>query len=136
MSGLDLVAVVCDTGLLVLIWLVQLVIYPSFREVDESRFREWHAVYSRRVSFVVIPLMFGQLGATIILCVRNAALLETIHLAAVLVAWLLTFLLAVPLHRRLGESDKDGLAIERLIRVNRLRTFAWSLIWAVGVGRL
>jgi hypothetical protein len=34
-------------GLVVLIWLVQLIIYPSFGEIERGRFLLWHAGYTR-----------------------------------------------------------------------------------------
>ncbi|MEQ9363414.1 MAG: hypothetical protein RIF32_04185, partial [Leptospirales bacterium] len=48
-------------GLVVLIWLVQLVIYPAFMYADAEQFTDWHRVYTERVSLVVVPLMLGQL---------------------------------------------------------------------------
>ena len=137
MTALNLATFALDTGLLVLIWLVQLVIYPSFRVVEAGDFRSWHAQYTRRMGWVVIPLMFGQLGCHAALAWGSptcpAVLLA---LAGVIAAWVLTFVKAVPLHRQLGRLGRDANAIDRLVRVNAWRTAAWTLTWAVTGTRL
>jgi hypothetical protein len=44
----------------------------------------------------------------------------------VIVVWLSTFLLQVPIHHRL-EAGKDDKRIQRLVATNWIRTAAWSL---------
>jgi hypothetical protein len=53
---------VVSFGLIVLIWLVQLVIYPAFASIAPERFARWHARYTRTVTWIVAPLMLGQAG--------------------------------------------------------------------------
>jgi hypothetical protein len=50
-----------DFGLVVLLWLVQWIIYPSFLQVAPERLVKWHAQYTQRMGYIVMPLMFGQL---------------------------------------------------------------------------
>jgi len=54
-----------DFGMLVLIWLVQLIIYPSFEFTDKDAFLGWHEKYTGLITVVVLPLMLGQLGLTL-----------------------------------------------------------------------
>ncbi|MEL6803956.1 MAG: hypothetical protein AAFO91_09270, partial [Bacteroidota bacterium] len=51
---------VFDSAALVLIWLVQLVIYPSFLYMDKQDFLVWHPIYTRKVTWVVMPIMLGK----------------------------------------------------------------------------
>jgi hypothetical protein len=53
-----------DFGMVVVLWLVQLVIYPSFLTCDPARFVDWHRTYTSRVAWVIIPIMFAQLPLT------------------------------------------------------------------------
>ncbi|MBX2821145.1 MAG: hypothetical protein KTR29_15725, partial [Rhodothermaceae bacterium] len=53
---------VVDFGLLVLIWIVQLIVYPGFKYSDIHLFGDWHSQYSMLISFLVIPLMLSQVG--------------------------------------------------------------------------
>ena len=136
MKALEIAAIALDSGLLVLIWLVQLVIYPAFREIRVDHFRAWHALYSRRVSWVVIPLMFGQLGVTIAVVVDDANWLNFVGLTFVALAWGSTFLQAVPLHRKLSQDGWGIAVIDQLLRVNRLRVATWSGAWSASVIRV
>jgi hypothetical protein len=50
---------------------------------------------------------------------------------AVVVAWVVTFAVSVPLHGVLA-AGKDAAAIEQLIRTNWLRTAAWTVAAVAG----
>lgn len=132
-SSLDAIGSALDTGLLVLIWLVQLVIYPAFREIDSERFPSWHKRYSFRVSFVVIPLMFAQLGLSGYRTVSEFGIGETAHLAGCVTAWAITFLFAAKLHRQLGKQGRELDLIDRLIKANAFRTGLWTVTWGLGI---
>ena len=48
------VAVSC--GLLILIWLVQIIIYPGLARIPSNDFVNYHAWYVTRITMVVLPL--------------------------------------------------------------------------------
>jgi hypothetical protein len=50
-------------ALIGLIWLVQVVIYPQFGAVGRLEFGAYHADYTRRISWIVGPLMVAELGS-------------------------------------------------------------------------
>ena len=116
-------------GLVVLIWLVQLVIYPSFAEVDPDRFVAHHAAYTRAVSWIVIPLMFAQVLLVGWLVVERPGRWVVIAAAMVGVAWISTFALSVPDHGRLNAGGLDPAVIRHLVATNWTRTIAWTLAW-------
>ena len=114
-------------GMCILIWIVQLVIYPSFKEIEESRFPRWHKRYTFRISCLVIPLMISQvvlLGRLIYQNNFNAVFL--IQGLLIFSAWVVTFTLSVPCHKKLSKK-KDISQITRLIASNWLRTAAWTI---------
>ena len=120
-------------GIFVMIWMVQLIVYPSFRYVDEKEFTKWHASYTTRISFVVIPLMFGQVGMLGFLLFTNGGTIPLIAQAVLVsIAWLSTFLLSVPCHNELSKAKNPG-QIERLVSTNWIRTVAWSLVVVIDV---
>jgi len=113
-------------ALCILIWLVQLVIYPSFAVIEEAQFRQWHKRYTLRISFIVIPLMLSQvvlLGRLIYQNSFNAVSL--IQGLLIFSAWVVTYTLSVPCHKKLSKK-KDTSQIKRLIASNWLRTVAWT----------
>ncbi|MEM9525784.1 MAG: hypothetical protein AAGA31_04195 [Bacteroidota bacterium] len=120
-----------DTASLVLIWLVQLVIYPSFLYLQGVNFKQWHGLYTKRVTYVVLPIMLGQLMVYGWLCLVAASwdvLGNTLLIAGV---WFITFFLAVPLHSALDTADNHLPLSARLVRVNWWRTGLWTLVWGV-----
>jgi len=118
-----------DFGLFVLIWVVQLIIYPSFKTKPEETFVQWHSNYSRRISYVVIPLMLGQVICTAVLLFRNTSSINLLSAALVAGAWLSTFFLAVPLHRKFASGVYEQSDFNRLCRRNWIRTIIWTAIF-------
>ena len=117
-----------DFGMFVLIWLVQLVIYPVLEEVSIEKFSKWHEVYCRRIAYVVLPLMVAQLFEAAASCFFLGGGLEWTKLACVLAVWLFTFLVSARCHQKLSKKGKDSVIIGRLISTNWFRTLLWSLI--------
>ncbi len=114
-------------GLMILIWLVQLIIYPGFRRIPPEDFVRYHRWYAVRISVVVLPLMLAELffllGWWLSGADGSSAYIATLAVATV---WLSTFGLQVPLHQRLQAGKRQDL-IERLVATNWIRTAAWSI---------
>lgn len=118
-------------GLLVLIWVVQLVHYPSFHFIDKDKFSEFHTHHTRSISLIVLPLMLLELGlAAILVWQQNFQWIYTVPLLLVLLIWGSTFLIQVPDHNRLA-AGKDVEIVSRLVQTNWIRTILWTLkaIW-------
>ena len=118
-----------------LIWVIQLVHYPSFRFVDESRFADFHRFHTFSISLIVIPLMLTELatGSCRLLICMDPSFSDPLTVwgeraafAALLGVWVSTFLIQVPLHERLALS-RDPQLIEALVQSNWIRTGLWSL---------
>jgi hypothetical protein len=110
-----------------IIWFVQIVHYPLFRDVETSGFKRFEAGHSTRTSYLVAPLMVLEAGcaiALVLLLTNRPAVWMGLGLLGVV--WLSTFLLQVPQHRRLSHGF-DPVAHRRLIRTNWIRTAAWTL---------
>ncbi len=110
------------------IWFVQLVHYPLFRYASRPTFSDFADAHQRRTSWVVMPLMLTELASAVALVwwvappARTPAL---VALVLLLVIWLSTFFVLVPLHRRLSRGF-DARAARRLVGTNWIRTAAWS----------
>lgn len=123
----ELARLTISFGLVVLIWLVQLVIYPSFRAMEAARLRAWHERYTVRVSLVVVPLMFAQAGLLALAWMQAPSAWLGAVTACVALAWAVTFLQSVPCHRQIATARDPEPAVRRLLRGNAVRTLAWSL---------
>jgi len=120
-----------DTGLLILIWIVQLIIYPSFHRMQPEGFVAWHADYMRRISWIVGPLMLGQVA------VLGWQLLRGVHwhivfsLLAVAGCWFVTWRYSVPCHETLQKQGWSAETITQLVRSSWARTLLWTLTWVL-----
>ena len=117
-----------DLSMFVLIWLVQIIIYPVFLYITEDQFRIWHKIYCKRISYFVLPLMIAQLFESASACFFIGSHLEWIKLGCVLSAWIFTFLISAPCHQNLTKYGKVEREIYKLISTNWYRTWIWSVV--------
>lgn len=132
MENLTVISWVVDFGLLVLIWLVQLIIYPSLCAFssDEALWK-WHSIYTKRIAYIVIPLMIGQVilwslqlfdGFTIYIAIRGFL---------ILIVWVVTFTIFVPLHQKIANKIKMQQNARALVLKNGWRTCIWTLLFLI-----
>ncbi len=122
---------VATTAMAGVIWTVQLVIYPLFAEVGGDGFISYHADYSERITWVVGPLMIVELGSATVLAIAalrsgKSRRLAFSGLLLILALWLVTALVQVPQHGRLGVGF-DEATIAALVAGNWIRTILWTL---------
>ena len=120
-----------DFALFILIWLVQLVIYPVFHFVSERDFSTWHKIYCKRIAYFVLPLMIAQLFESLAACFFVGTWIEWIKLILIILVWLVTFLISAPCHNKLSKFGKDMIVISKLVLTNWIRTILWSMITLV-----
>jgi len=120
-----------------LIWFVQIVHYPLFARVGPDSFPSYHAAHTTRTGYVVIPLMLLEASTAAAIALLPASGVPRaqawIGAALLAVAWASTFLVQVPLHRRLSSGFDDG-AIRRLTATNWTRTIAWTARGLLALG--
>ena len=117
-------------GLAVLIWLVQIIIYPGMHGWDQARFAALHRDYTRRIACIVGPLMLGQAALALQQMAATPGAAEAAQLVLIAAVWGVTILVSVPLHRRLS-GGYDDKVVNRLAASNWLRTAGWSLVFVV-----
>ena len=124
---LSILNIAISWGLLLLIWVVQLIIYPGLYRIPSRDFASYHRWYVKRISAIVLPLMTLEVIITIgWFMLMNYSIYSSITGFSVIIIWLSTFLLQVPIHKRL-QSGKDNECISRLVSTNWIRTIAWSI---------
>ncbi|MDQ4122774.1 MAG: hypothetical protein M3209_15155 [Acidobacteriota bacterium] len=113
-----------------IIWLVQIVHYPLFGFVGDEKYRYFHAAHMNLIAYIVAPLMIIEAISAALLVfypLMNADFrLLLIGIGLILVIWLSTFFVQVPLHEKFaGGFDAD--AHLSLVNTNWIRTIAWTL---------
>ncbi len=110
-----------------LIWTIQVVHYPLFKEVGKESFIAYHGRHMRFITWVVGPLMLAEVGsAAVLLFLGENSLLFWVSLAGLALVWISTVFSQVPLHGKLV-LGYDVELIYRLVRGNWWRTLGWSI---------
>ena len=123
-NQIEIVSCFFMTGI---IWLVQLVHYPSFLYIDRNRFESFCRFHQQRISFIVMPAMCLELVANIWTYMQSSqSVLYLLSSLALYAIWLITFFISMPYHRQLSQAF-DKMAVLSLIRTNWLRTLLWTV---------
>jgi DMSO reductase anchor subunit len=125
----DTIRLLLDFGLFVLIWMVQLIVYPGFLHYSDKELQRWHARYTPRISFLVIPLMLGQLMLYGALLQQAKTFYSVGAFSLVLLVWLITFTVFVPRHKMITAGDFSDKTLQELVHFNWARTVIWSLLF-------
>lgn len=115
-----------DFGLVVLIWIVQLIIYPSFKYYNIDNLIKWHGLYAFRIGMIVMPLMLGQIVISFIRMLESYSVLNIFHFLLVILVWISTFFQFVPMHNQIANNKGNDEIIVKLIKNNWLRTVIWT----------
>jgi len=115
----------CTFALTGLIWTVQCVHYPAFRYAHVENFKLLHNFHSQKITWIVAPLMVGELFSAALLLIQYNSIFWIFQLVLMLLLWSSTAFLSVPIHNKLtnGYNLKH---VNRLISTNWPRTILWS----------
>jgi hypothetical protein len=111
-----------------LIWTIQLVHYPSMKFIPEEKFTAYHNFHTQRISILAMPIMLIELFTSLGLFYQNGSSYNhifTINLILVILIWISTFLIQVPMHNTLS-SAKNARVLNNLILSNWIRTILWT----------
>lgn len=125
----EIIRLLLDFGLVVLIWIIQRIVYPSFLHYTAENLIIWHKEYTSRFSVIVIPLMIGQLGISMYQAFIVTNLYTVVSLVIVIIIWLSTFMQFVPIHSNISKGQVNEKTLNSLVAKNWLRTFLWSLLF-------
>lgn len=125
---IEVVRLAIDLGLVVLIWMVQLLIYPSFKWMAKETFQSWHRNYMQRMTFIVAPLMFAQIGLSLYFFYYYPDMFMPNVTYTLLIAgtWISTFLIFIPLHAKLDKELNAVAYCDRLTHLNWIRVLLWT----------
>ena len=113
-----------------IIWFVQVVHYPLFKSVRNKNFTDYQSKHVKLTGDIVGPFMLMELVVSIYIAFWNThnelKFLIWTNLGLLIMIWLSTFFLQVPLHNRLLKGF-DHTVHCSLVRSNWIRTCAWTV---------
>ena len=110
------------------IWVIQLVHYPSFHFVELKQYTTFQRFHMARISYVVIPAMLTELF-TLILFVISMDQIDTLVVASAILLifiWLMTAVFFSGVHQKLT-LGYDQTVVDKLVKLNWGRTILWTL---------
>jgi len=122
-STLLLLNIVLSAIMTGIIWLVQLVIYPSFEKAKSTEFQVHHV---KSIGPIVALLMIIELMTMMYVLTTDQHIILISAAVCLVIIWLSTFLIQVPIHNQI-QKNFDNLSIKRLILSNWIRTIFWTL---------
>jgi hypothetical protein len=131
--NMELINLIVNAALCVLIWIVQLVIYPGFTHYREEGIKKWHPIYARRITYIVMPLMLSQLLLYITASYQQPSIGSVLILVLIILVWMVTFLMAVPLHNDIDSQSDSIVPRNKLVRINWIRTIIWTGILIISL---
>jgi hypothetical protein len=118
-----------------LIWFVQIVHYPIFAKVPTSHFIAYQTTHMQTTGYVVAGPMLLELAASGFLLVYTLpGKMQILTIGAfvlVLLIWIITFFVSVPIHNILVTNGFQQEMISKLVATNWVRTLAWTLRTAI-----
>lgn len=124
MSFIFFIHLIATAMMVGVIWIVQLVHYPSFRFVDSEQFKEFSLFHQQKITYIVAPVMVLEILTGLYL-LPSQNIIFIASMLMLLGVWLVTFFYSVKEHNILL-SGKDEQSIERLVKTNWMRTLLWS----------
>ena len=110
------------------IWVIQLVHYPSFRFTDREKYVSFQIFHMRNISFIVVPVMILEFlsGLLLVLYHSNQESLLRISFILLLIIWLVTALFFAQIHQKLSKGYDETL-VRNLVSLNWIRTLLWTI---------
>ena len=110
------------------IWVIQLVHYPSFHFIESKQYTTFQRFHMSRISYVVVPAMLTELFTLIFLInfMDQIDTLVTVSGLLLIIIWLMTAVFFSGVHQKLT-SGYDKTVVNNLVKLNWGRTLLWTL---------
>ena len=128
---IEITRLLLDFGLCILIWMVQLIVYPSFLFFSDNNLFTWHKSYTKAIALIVIPLMLGQLGIVIYQVFLAQNTFTLISIVLVVLLWGITLLKFAPMHQQISEGKTHLQLQKKLVQMNWIRTIIWTILFVM-----
>jgi hypothetical protein len=115
--SISIVRLLIDFGLVVLIWMIQLIVYPSFLHYTASNLIKWHKKYTLLIGYIVGPLMLGQLAIVSYQVSNDINLYNSLSIFIIAAIWIVTFLQFVPIHTNISKGRLSKQMLVSLVEI-------------------
>ncbi len=127
-SLLSIIHLIFTSFMVGVIWIVQLVHYPSFHYIDFKKYRSFQRFHMEKISFIVVPAMIFELGSGLMLFFFDYKedWFFILSMVFLLVIWIITAIFFSKLHGKLANGYVNTV-VDSLIKINWFRTLLWTV---------
>lgn len=127
-STLELIHLIATAMMVSIIWIIQILHYPTFLFVDKKHYTEFQNFHMKNISYLIVPIMLLELltGLFILLNIKMINFYFLASIGLLILIWLITALFFSKFHSELSKKYNRG-TILKLIRLNWIRTFFWTV---------
>ena len=127
-STLELIHLIATAMMVSIIWIIQILHYPTFLFVDKKHYTEFQKFHMKNISYLIIPIMLVELltGLSILLKIKMINFYFFASFGLLILIWLITALFFSKFHSELSNKYNHD-TILKLIRLNWIRTFFWTV---------
>ena len=126
--SLEQLHLIATSMMVAIIWMVQILHYPSFLFVDKKQYTEFQQFHMKKISYIIVPIMLLELfsGFGILFYIEKAQLSLYASLTLLVLIWVITGLFFTKYHTELSKKYNRN-TILRLICFNWIRTVLWTI---------
>ena len=126
--SLEQLHLIATSMMVAIIWMVQILHYPSFLFVDKQQYTEFQQFHMKKISYIIVPIMLLELfsGFGVLFYIEKAQLSLYASLTLLVLIWVITGLFFTKYHTELSKKYNRN-TILRLIRFNWIRTVLWTI---------
>ena len=124
MNYLSIINLFISSFMFGLITVTQFVSYPLFSKVKLSNFTFYHYHYTSYISFIAAPAMIAEFIIAIMIFLNIQSLLSALNLSIIVILFISTFLIQVPIHNKL-KFEGSIILFKKLVLSNIIRTILW-----------
>ena len=126
--SLEQLHLIATSMMVAIIWMVQILHYPSFLFVDKKQYTEFQQFHMKKISYIIVPIMLLELfsGFGILFYIEKVQLSLYASLTLLVLIWVITGLFFTKYHTELSKKYNRN-TILRLIRFNWIRTVLWTI---------
>ena len=125
MVSILVIQLFCSLFMTGALWIKQIVMYPSLALIPSESFSCFEILRQKRVKWVLYPVVGTELFTGLVLMTQDSWIFKA-NFALILFIWFISFTVYYPIMRKLREGKDDEL-INNLVKINWLKTVAWSV---------
>ena len=123
-----LIHLVATSIMVGVIWVIQLVHYPSFHFIKLDMYTVFQKFHMKKISIIVVPVMVAELITGFLFLYheesRNALIIISVIL--LIIIWGITAVFFSGVHNKLIAGYQEKI-VNHLLLINWVRTFLWTM---------